>query len=372
MFFKLFVCAVLEPHPVRHPGVSVIQDDWLGNLSSPLSALVLHFGESGSTKKLCEAAYVGASKFEGIDPPSVYVLCSPSNYAATRKLYQDLTKCKNIYPLYFFEVDIDAESLLSLMASDETGNRPLYMQVVMTILLEPGGRYTYSQFKAKIASYQFDAQQRGSLQLRLSLLESFLCQRVGDKLYNIRTRKEIRQTTHRFLDGRLTIVDLTDPDETGKIVILDEAHKYLSDIDAPRSEGSKRLTERLLSFTRHQRHLAMRVVIPTQEPTVVPSSMLDLCAMVICHRFSSPRWWSHLAKHVASDADKGNEIYEELVRLRTGKAIILSPTAIVGRGWKALMLRRHSYLVPSLRQRAPTWSPRYWAVATSWQPRVLE
>lgn len=189
----------------------LIRDSWLGELAAPLWALVLHFGESGSTKKPCEAAFVGDSKFQGIDPPSVYVLCSPSNYAATKKLYQDQTQCKNIYPLYFTEEDIDAQSLLSLMAIDESGHMPLYMQVVMSILAELGGQYTYTSFKAKIVSYRFDVHQRGILQFRLALLESFLCQRRGEKLYDIRTKKEIKQPRHRFFKGRLTIVDLTDP-----------------------------------------------------------------------------------------------------------------------------------------------------------------
>lgn len=176
----------------------LIRNSWLGELPTRLSALVLHFGESGSTKKPCEAAFVGDSKVEGIDPPSVYVLCSPSNYAATCKLYQDQTRCKKIYPLYFTEEDIDAQSLLSLMAIDENGHMPLYMQVVMSILAELGGQYTYASFKAKIHSYRFDVHQRGSLQLRLALPESFLCQRRGDKLYDIRTNREIKQPRHRL------------------------------------------------------------------------------------------------------------------------------------------------------------------------------
>jgi hypothetical protein len=189
----------------------LISDPRLGDLPSPLSALVLHFGESGSTKKPCEAAFVGDCKDGGITPPNVYILCSPSNYTATSKLYRDQTQCKRVYPLYFTEEDIDAQSLLSLMAVDESGHMPLYMQVVMSILSELGGEYTYAKFKAKIDRHPFDAHQRGSLQLRLTLLETFLCQRLGEKLYDIRTKKEIQQPKTRFYKGRLTVVDLTDP-----------------------------------------------------------------------------------------------------------------------------------------------------------------
>jgi hypothetical protein len=43
----------------------------------------------------------------------------------------------------------------------------------------------------------------------------------------------------------------------------DKTLQYLSAEGTATSEGSKRLTDRLLSFTRQQRHLAMRVIIST-------------------------------------------------------------------------------------------------------------
>jgi hypothetical protein len=189
----------------------LIPDPRLGELPAPLSAIVLHFGETGSTKKPCEAAFVGTVLDDKVKAPPVYVLCSPSNYTQTKQLYEDQVKCLNVYPLYFTEEDIDAQSLLSLMAIDENGHMPLYMQVVMTILSDLGSNYSYSNFKAKLSMHNFDAQQKGSLQLRLTLLETFLCQRVGQEYRDIRTKSPVSQPEHRFEAGRLTIVDLTDP-----------------------------------------------------------------------------------------------------------------------------------------------------------------
>lgn len=96
--------------------------------------------------------------------------------------------------------------------------------------------------------------------------------------------------------------------------VLDEAHKvryyssllgtsnlfcmqYLND-----NGSASRLTDSLLSIIRQQRHLGTRIVISTQEPTVVPSKFLDLCSFVIAHRFSSPQWLNHLLHHVAAKA----------------------------------------------------------------------
>lgn len=77
--------------------------------------------------------------------------------------------------------------------------------------------------------------------------------------------------------------------------VLDEAHKYLTD-----HGSSSRLTESLLSIIRQQRHENMRVLISTQEPTVVPSKFLELCSFIIAHRFQSPQWFKHLSRHVAA------------------------------------------------------------------------
>jgi len=60
--------------------------------------------------------------------------------------------------------------------------------------------------------------------------------------------------------------------------VLDEAHKVLT------SSNAARLTRSIASIIRQQRHLATRVVIATQEPTVIPRTVLDLASFVMCHR----------------------------------------------------------------------------------------
>jgi hypothetical protein len=82
---------------------------------------------------------------------------------------------------------------------------------------------------------------------------------------------------------------------TKRDTVLDEAHKYLTDTGT-----ASRLTDTLLTIIRQQRHENMRVLISTQEPTVVPSQSLDLCSFILAHRFSSPRWLKHLAEHVSA------------------------------------------------------------------------
>lgn len=97
-------------------------------------------------------------------------------------------------------------------------------------------------------------------------------------------------------------------------------------------------TETLLSVIRQQRHLATRVIIATQEPTISPK-LLDLSSMTIVHRFTSPEWLVALKSHLAgvagvSDESKRDvrEIFRTIVNLEVGEALLFSPSAMLKEG----------------------------------------
>ena len=142
----------------------------------------------------------------------------------------------------------------------------------------------------------------------------------------------------------------------------------------------------------------MRVIISTQgghifmhdttvkvkpsrtEPTVVPPVLLDLCTVIILHRFSSPSWWEHLVKHVSADFT-GGDAFDKVVRLQvtifltpylrwsitqshceqTGQAIVLAPAALdtleetldvtTGRTHRILSRFGRQYIIMKTRQR---------------------
>jgi len=110
------------------------------------------------------------------------------------------------------------------------------------------------------------------------------------------------------------------------LVVLDEAHKYLTNVDA------NRFTKSICSIIRQQRHLSARVVISTQEPTVVPPSILGLLSWLVCHRFSSPGWVKHLRDHIYVEEEHETEGHPEwgkhVMRLRTGEAVLYSPGSL--------------------------------------------
>jgi hypothetical protein len=97
-------------------------------------------------------------------------------------------------------------------------------------------------------------------------------------------------------------------------------------------------TNSLLSIIRQQRHLATRVLIATQEPTLSPS-LIDLCNVTIVHRFLSPAWFETLKNHLAGASFAGKndhrsivDTFRIIVGLKTGEALLFSPTAMLDIG----------------------------------------
>ena len=107
------------------------------------------------------------------------------------------------------------------------------------------------------------------------------------------------------------------------------------------TSSSSHFTESLLSVVRQQRHLATRVIIATQEPTISPA-LLDLSSMTIVHRFTSPSWLTVLKSHLAGLSVEGEtskrdiaDIFKHIINLEAGQALLFSPSAMTGLDPKA-------------------------------------
>ncbi|KAI9892131.1 MAG: hypothetical protein M1814_001837 [Vezdaea aestivalis] len=346
--FSTFVCG-LQGSGKSHT-VSCLLENYmvtnapLGPLQNPLSALVLQFGQpsSSSNPRPCELAYLTTANddFPNTVRPSMNVLVSPSNFINLTALYSTFPNTR-VWPLKFKSRDLDIGSIMSLMAVDQGSSPPLYMGGITKILREMAAAgfsegFNYVDFKRRIARLDLTLAQKIPLQQRLDLLESYL------DLSN-------STTGYEFGRGGLTIVDLTCPflqgsmacilfgiaigrflsadQNPGKVIVVDEAHKYMTDTPA-----SKRLTETLLTIIREQRHFGARVVISTQEPTISPR-LLDLCAVTIIHRFSSPDWFATLKRHLpAGQAGSEDEkrLFGRILGLGVGQALIFAPSAVIG------------------------------------------
>ncbi|KAJ7255111.1 hypothetical protein B0H12DRAFT_540731 [Mycena haematopus] len=311
---------------------ALISDSRIGRLPEPLSALVFHFDER-DTGRPCEAAFLSspASHLDHVALPQVTVLCSPSNIKRRRQAYASQAQVR-VEPLHLSEMDLSADRMLALMGCDNVETMPLYMHTALMIIRNIGfDAFSYTEFKRRINLERLDGKQKAMIELRLNLLDAFL-------------RPGAPQIQSYFNAGSLVLVDLTDPfldgltaavlfdivlgtftqwqTASGKIVVLDEAHKYLVNSE------SARLTQSVSNIIRLQRHQGTRVIIATQEPTVIPPTILDLASTIICHRFSSPAWCTHLARHVSAGSESEGW-FQQVMSLATGHALVFSPAAVI-------------------------------------------
>lgn len=253
----------------------------------------------------------------------VRVLCAPTNVKTIKQTYGRFKKV-TVEELRINEKDLNTKRMMDLMSVKTGGNTPLYMHVAKRILKQlryteqhsTGGGFSYAAFRHMLDKEDLTDQQRVPLEQRLENLESFMARAQpssGKKKYQA---IQPRGNDWTPCPSQLTIVDLScptmdpegacqlfniclslfleqDSSKVGRVIALDEAHKYMNE-----SGEASALTEQLLSTIRLQRHLGARVVISTQEPTVSPK-LLDLCSVTIVHRFTSPEWLRALQRHLA-------------------------------------------------------------------------
>lgn len=361
-------------------------------LPRPLTGVVFHYDTfvCDAAGSPCEAAFLSCHS-----AVEVRVLCAPTNVAFIRETYSRFPRVK-VEELRFKETDLNTKRMMDMMAVKEGAKMPLYLHVVSRILRDlrleqqrTGSAFDYAAFGQMIEQEQLTPGQKGPLLQRLDTLQSFLAKKQaeafvppsdGGKNNNI----EVAGSDWTPKPAQLTIVDLSCPCVTaetacslfnvclslflqqssavGRVVALDEAHKYMND-----SGEAGTLTEQLIATIRLQRHLGARVIISTQEPTVSPR-LLDLCSVTIVHRFTSPDWLAALKKHLvgASAAsrimeeagedgdrqDAAEELFARVVRLRVGEALLFAPSAVLGleEGLRAQKLN-HSVLKIQVRKR---------------------
>ncbi|MCJ1285385.1 hypothetical protein MMC26_004725 [Xylographa opegraphella] len=353
---------------------------------------------SYTSSQICEAAYLCSSGIPVkvlVSPTNFWRMKAayenmPGLQAGARR--------PEVIPLRFSEQNLDVSRMMVMMAvKEKDGPVPLYIEVIHRILrqmaIESEGAkgLDYRKFRSRLGLEGLSRDQNGPLKLRLDLLESFMdepCRpasiytppqrpvfvdtKAGRKsereweaqqqynrmrfhqaqLEREKARLEIKAKTWSFIPGSMTIVDLSCPfvddsaacalfticlelflenrGDVGRVVALDEAHKFMTGTDA-----ASTFTESLLQVIRQQRHLATRIIIATQEPTISPK-LLDLSTMTIVHRFTSPDWVTVLRKHLAGvsglDGEAGRDvrtILKQIVQLEVGEALLFSPTAMV-------------------------------------------
>ena len=105
------------------------------------------------------------------------------------------------------------------------------------------------------------------------------------------------------------------PSTFNKLVVFDEAHKYIESPD---------LVAGLVEVVREMRHKGTSIMVASQDPPSVPVSLIELSSQIILHKFNSPAWLKHIQK---ANAALGALTPEKMAHLRPGEAFVWSSKA---------------------------------------------
>jgi len=280
-------------------------------LSRPLAGVIFHYSSTLDypPEFVSMAAPNGADSevgalrtHYGAGPQGLndLVILTPSAKVEERRAEYPGTK---VLPIAFAASELKASHWKFLMGA--VGSQSMYIRQLGLIMKKLRGDLT------------LDALSRG---VQDSGLSDYLKELA---LLRLRFAEEYIDDAHRLTDvlrpGRLVIVDLRDDliekDEAlglfvvllqmfadttfqgqrfNKLVVFDEAHKYI---------GSPDLVAGLVEVVREMRHKGTSVMVASQDPPSVPTSLIELSTQIVLHKFNSPAWLKHIQKaNAALDA----------------------------------------------------------------------
>ncbi|KAK0864680.1 hypothetical protein LTR87_015695 [Friedmanniomyces endolithicus] len=351
--------ALLGFHVGKHDQISYYEPTML-NVHAPNSAFICGSQGSGKSHTLncflenCPLAGACTGKLRQPLAGLVfhYDIDSSGTLAETASLCLRGIK-SNVEKFLLPPSELKTERMYKLMACSERSDAvPLYMEVLQRILrqmavLGQDRGFKYGEFLQLLDQAWLSTEQQRPMRLCLYLLHILM--RWPPSKMDLKNEK-----ARQLLDlqpGTLTVVDLSDPfvdaatvctlfdicvsvamekrSECGKVVALDEAHKYID-----QSPAATNFTDRLLPTIREQRHIGAGVIISTQELTI-SEKLLDLCSISIVHNFQSSAWFRSIHDHtggasglVSSDKEEAT-LFEQIVTLPVGESRVVAPSAFV-------------------------------------------
>lgn len=312
-------------------------------LNSPMTSMVCHYDQN--TSSICEAAgllspnpsiktkmnQVGHD-VGAVPKDKAVILVSPAFYKQRKKFYGDYCVVK---PLLFRWRSLTADHIKRIMRI-ESGENQLYVASFLNLLRGYQRQAVvpeFSDFMKQVRTVCSAGAQKGPLDQRIALLESVVAESpqnaslVGESLDLMSATKQgihfiIADLTDPLLSKEeanglfqvLTEQFRTLPTKGGKVLCLDEAHKYM---DGVKADG---LSEAIVNAARLMRHDGVRLVVSTQSPKALAPELLELVSIACLHHFHSPDWWSYLQSKLPLNQDA----FERILSLNSGEAVVFA------------------------------------------------
>jgi DNA helicase HerA-like ATPase len=104
------------------------------------------------------------------------------------------------------------------------------------------------------------------------------------------------------------------PGGCGKLLALDEAHKFM---DGSHTDG---LSSAIVNAARLMRHDGLRLVVSTQSPKALAPELLELVSVAVLHRFHSQDWFTYLSAKIPLP----DSAFESVMDLPPGQALVFA------------------------------------------------
>ena len=202
-----------------------------------------------------------------------------------------------VMPIAFAATELNASHWKFLMGA--VGSQSMYIRQLTLIMKKLRGDLTLKALRRAVQESSLTDSLKELAGLRLDFAEEYI-----DDTFRL---------TGILRPGRLVIVDLRDEfidkDEAlGLFVVLLQifahttyqgaaastnswslmrAHKYI---------GSPDLVAGLIEVVREMRHKGTSILVASQDPPSVPTSLIELSTQIILHKFNSPAWLKHIQK----------------------------------------------------------------------------
>lgn len=316
--------SVAEMASLAIPGINCLPE--------PLSTVIFHYSPTMDYKPEF-TSMVGANSVEdqvralkevyGAEPKALadVLLLVPADKIDERQAeYPDI----EVLPLQFSASELQASHWKFLMGA--VGNQATYIRQIMRIMKAMRDNISLEGLRAGIESSRVPDHLKELARMRLDLAAEYI--------------NDSTSLTDVVKPGRLIIVDLRDEfiekDEAlglfvvllqlfadakidgrsfNKLVVFDEAHKYIESPD---------LVAGLIEVVREMRHKGVSIMVASQDPPSVPVSLIELSTQIIMHKFNSPAWLKHIQK---ANAALANLTPERMSLLKAGEAYIWSSKA---------------------------------------------
>jgi DNA helicase HerA-like ATPase len=229
-----------------------------------------------------------------------------------------------VLPIAFAASELKAAHWKFLMGA--VGSQSMYIRQLGLIMKKLRGELTLDGLRQEVEHSGLSDYLKELALLRLR----FAAEYIDDK----------HRLTNVLRPGRLVIVDLRDElvekDEAlglfvvllqmfsettfegrafNKLVVFDEAHKYIDNPD---------LVSGLVEVVREMRHKGTSIMVASQDPPSVPTSLIELSTQIIMHKFNSPAWLKHVQK---ANAALDELTPAKLAALGPGEAYVWSSKA---------------------------------------------